>query len=694
MRLLENKITKSVLLFFVLIQLNANSQNIDSLKQVFRTTNQDTTRCNVLISLVEFEQNDSVTFEYMKTLKEIAEKNLANKSLVNKKIFLQHLAYSYNEFGSYYDSKGKLAVAKENYEKSLHILEKLDLKEAYGAILNNLGALCEKRGEITLASNYLERSFKVYESDLDTIGMAHSLNSLGFLYKNQGNVTKSLDYFFRSLKISEKSKDKKGIAISYNNIASIYQNQEDYNSALYYFKKSLKILIEINIKEYEAASLNNIGHLYIKKNEFDTALIYYNKSLKIQNEIGNQYGIATTLNNLGRLFEAKKNEDEALNYFQKSLAIFEQSEEKKPTASVLCSIANLLAKKGDYKNALKFANKGYEYAKELGFPEIVQSAAVTLTYIHKKLKNYEEAFKYYEIEVQMSDSLFNAETKKESVKKLMQYEYEKKELETKLIQDKKLAELTLQNEKAASRKNKIVFSLLFIALFLSASIFYLFKLFKQRSIINANKNKELKQKLLLSQMNPHFIFNSVDNIQSLIHSNKNKEAVNYLTKFSKLTRQILQNSNENYISFDEEITMLDNYLTIQKLLYNNKFTHTINIDDTIEAESILVPPMLTQPFIENAIKHGLKEKTNDGIITINFTMKNNALIFEVRDNGTGLELKENNNNHKSLATQIVKERLNSNSPKKDIEIVIENIIENNVIIGVRTQLEIPYIYNN
>ena len=204
MRLLENKITKSVLLFFVLIQLNANSQNIDSLKQVFRTTNQDTTRCNVLISLVEFEQNDSVTFEYMKTLKEIAEKNLANKSLVNKKIFLQHLAYSYNEFGSYYDSKGKLAVAKENYEKSLHILEKLDLKEAYGAILNNLGALCEKRGEITLASNYLERSFKVYESDLDTIGMAHSLNSLGFLYKNQGNVTKSLDYFFRSLKIYAK----------------------------------------------------------------------------------------------------------------------------------------------------------------------------------------------------------------------------------------------------------------------------------------------------------------------------------------------------------------------------------------------------------------------------------------------------------------------------------------------------------
>lgn len=133
---------------------------------------------------------------------------------------------------------------------------------------------------------------------------------------------------------------------------------------------------------------------------------------------------------------------------------------------------------------------------------------------------------------------------------------------------------------------------------------------------------------------------------------------------------------------------------IQKLLYNNKFTHTINIDDTIDTESILVLPMLTQPFIENAIKHGLKEKTNDGIITINFTMKNNALIFEVRDNGTGLELKENNNNHKSLATQIVKERLNSNSPKKDIEIVIENIIENNVIIGVRTQLEIPYIYNN
>jgi len=142
-------------------------------------------------------------------------------------------------------------------------------------------------------------------------------------------------------------------------------------------------------------------------------------------------------------------------------------------------------------------------------------------------------------------------------------------------------------------------------------------------------------------MNPHFVFNSIDNIKSLIYNKKDEQAVDYLTRFSKLTRQILENSNEGYISLEEEIAMLENYLSIQQLLYSYRFTFTIDVAPAIDTESVYVPPMLTQPFIENAIKHGLKHKPENGKVAIRFYKMESRLFFEVTDNGSGFVQAEN-----------------------------------------------------
>jgi len=131
-------------------------------------------------------------------------------------------------------------------------------------------------------------------------------------------------------------------------------------------------------------------------------------------------------------------------------------------------------------------------------------------------------------------------------------------------------------------------------------------------------------------MNPHFIFNSIDNIQILIRNGQNNEAVSYLNKFSKLTRQILENSSENYISLEEELIMIENYLVIQQLLYNNKFEFSIEVAPSIATEMLFLPPMLTQPFIENAIKHGLKDLYSGGRITIHFYMQDNKLFLKLK----------------------------------------------------------------
>jgi sensor histidine kinase YesM len=196
-------------------------------------------------------------------------------------------------------------------------------------------------------------------------------------------------------------------------------------------------------------------------------------------------------------------------------------------------------------------------------------------------------------------------------------------------------------------------------------------------------------------MNPHFIFNSIDNIQSLIYNKQDQEAVSYLTKFSKLTRQILENSNENYIPLSEELMMIDNYLVIQQLLYNNTFDFSITVEDEIDAETILLPPMLTQPFIENAIKHGIQNKMVGGSIDILFSLKDSKLYFEVKDNGSGFKNVPKAENHKSLAMIITKERLNIYTKKSDFTVLTENVLDQHEkVIGAKVIFEIPYIYEN
>jgi len=187
-----------------------------------------------------------------------------------------------------------------------------------------------------------------------------------------------------------------------------------------------------------------------------------------------------------------------------------------------------------------------------------------------------------------------------------------------------------------------------------------------------NRFLVLEQKLLRSQMNPHFIFNSLSSIQSFIFENNPVEAGSYLSRFAELIRSILYNSREEYITLEKEIQTLINYLDLQKLRYDNKFDYEIDLDPMLDKETISIPPMLAQPFIENAIEHGIKHLNNPGIINISFTKLEETILLIVEDNGIGIRAAKKINNakakeHQSLATIITRERieiLNKGQKKK------------------------------
>ena len=202
--------------------------------------------------------------------------------------------------------------------------------------------------------------------------------------------------------------------------------------------------------------------------------------------------------------------------------------------------------------------------------------------------------------------------------------------------------------------------------------------------------------MLRLQMNPHFIFNALTALQGFINSDKKEEASLYLSKISKLIRSILENSREDYIPLEKELKILESYLQINKMLLNNEFKYDIVVDPEIDIEHTLIPPMLAQPFIENALLYGIRAKEN-GSIVVRFGKKNANLVFEVEDMGlrrvkSDPEMKRE---HQSLATTITRERLANllNVLPDEIQIDFHELTDREGIFsGTKVFFEIPVQY--
>jgi ligand-binding sensor domain-containing protein len=193
-------------------------------------------------------------------------------------------------------------------------------------------------------------------------------------------------------------------------------------------------------------------------------------------------------------------------------------------------------------------------------------------------------------------------------------------------------------------------------------------LIKQNEVLSqkVTLEKELRKstlKAIKSQMNPHFFFNALNSIQSFIFDNDKKNASFYLAKFSKLTRLILEMSEKDFVTLAEEIEALELYLTLEKMRFNNDFEYKIKVDSNLDIDTVKICPMLIQPFIENAIKHGLFHKSGDKWVELRFNKEDNLLNVEIEDNGVG-RLKSNKINaaksskYKSFSSQANLKRVN------------------------------------
>nr|NQU90817.1 histidine kinase [Bacteroidota bacterium] len=290
----------------------------------------------------------------------------------------------------------------------------------------------------------------------------------------------------------------------------------------------------------------------------------------------------------------------------------------------------------------------------------------------------------------LQDSVLSIEKQKAVAEIQTRYETEKKEHQIFALEAKNQV-----NELQLERNRLILFGTVLLTLIILITVILLFR---QNRLQNQQKMLALEQKLLRAQMNPHFIFNSLASIQNFIVSQDPVKASIYLSRFSDLVRSILINSAEEFVPLEKEIKTIENYLELQKIRFPDKFTYSLEVDETIDTESIKIPPMLAQPFIENSIEHGIRHKKETGHINIRFTLQDGAILFEVKDNGVGRARAQeieiaSRSGHRSMATSITTDRLKALNKKLRKKIRL-NIIDLESSVGeptgTKVVFDIPY----
>jgi hypothetical protein len=300
-------------------------------------------------------------------------------------------------------------------------------------------------------------------------------------------------------------------------------------------------------------------------------------------------------------------------------------------------------------DAKKYATDALKLAEKLKYyPEEEAIAHNVLSKIGEKEHNWKAAYEHYVSYKNGIDSIRGTEARESMHKLELKYQTAEKEKKiARLNNENKLKSLTI------TRNRILIYALLTSLLLFAALVFILFI----RNKLKQEKHQaELKQQLFRSQMNPHFIFNTLNTINQYVRNNQAEAASDYLARYAKLMRQILENSTVEFIPLDEEIDFLKNYIGLQQLRFSNSFGYEINVSEEIDTENTEILPMVAQPFVENAIEHGLRNMKGNGAIKIGFEKDNSELLMTIQDNGAGLS-PQKNNDHKSLAINITRERL-------------------------------------
>ncbi|TYA52413.1 tetratricopeptide repeat-containing sensor histidine kinase [Formosa maritima] len=521
-----------------------------------------------------------------------------------------------------------------------------------------------------------------------------SLNMLGVVYRRLDVIRTALDYHKEALDLAESVKPitlelKHSIAISQNSMGNIYLALKQYDLALGLFYKSLEIEKELDNKLGLAINYHNIGYAQEAKGLIDDALINYKTSLKYNNEINSDIGRVICYNSIGKIDILKGDFEEALPIIENALERAKIINDKYYISLSYANLGLLNLKMKDFNESEKNLNEALKIATKFNLKSQESESYLYLSQLNEELLNYKTSLQYYQQYVELDKTITNEKNFQYVNDLILKYESEKKNNQIKaLASENEIVKLKLI-------QNRKILLLSLLGGILIVGFFVILQ--TQRRLKNEKKIVTLEQEMLRNQMNPHFIFNSLNSIKLYIINNEKENAVYYLNKFSKLIRKILIASTEKEISLQDELDTMDLYMNIENMRFSNEINFKSTIDNQVNPSVIKVPSLILQPFLENALWHGLSSKSGEKNIHLEVSQINlDFITITITDNGVGRSVSEKIKNQKKLKRQsvgidITKARLANFSKGfiNDYKIEIEDLFENGSPSGTRVIVNIP-----
>jgi len=631
---------------------------------------------------------DSLKYEL-----ELIEKKPSNFTNDTNKIkLLNALVWRMSNFNDKLDSSLSYA------EKAISISEKVNWKKGRAEAYTGKAKVLKSLNKYEQAIEYYLKSASISKEMDEKDWMATAYYFTGQIYHDLGNYPVALDYYLQALRLNEQTNNQSDIARDLTYSGMLYAEIDDFDNALNSHLRALKIFEELKNKIWTTINLQAIAALYRNNNEFEKAIGYYHRVLDVLK--GNIYSVYGIYIEIGHVYNQQSDAtpanqpdtawQKAMDYYSKGLKTAEELDDSYGMGITLNGMGWLYLKKNNFKEAGSALNKALNLLLKEEKPEALRDCYLSLSKLDSIKGNWKSSYQYFRQYASINDSLFNKKKSHELARLQIKYETDKKQEEiTVLNKDNELKNLRIKQQ----RKNilLIISSAIILLLGAGGGLLYRNKRMKQQALQQIGKAKLASLKSL---MDKHFIFSSLHSIDTFLMNHDTEAASDYLVKFSKLIRTILEMSNQAEVTLEAEVSLCKSYLELEKIRFNYSFDYEFSIDPEIMPQYAQFPSMLLQPLVENAVKHGVgsllaESSGSKGFIRISIDKVKDNLVCTVTDNGKGLSAGvTKSESHRSYSGKGIIERV------KVYNTLLKNkasfILKDNYP-GVAAVLTLPYI---
>ena len=532
----------------------------------------------------------------------------------------------------------ELKKAANNLERSL--IENDNFK-----IARNYELLAQEfvdKNEPEKAIEYLIKAQEIYTTSQDAAGRARVIRNVAKVQEAQNKMRAAAQNYKTAAGMAT---DKTSKTLNLNDYSRL-NNLDDPKAQEQYLNANLQLLIKAQRRGETADTYVQQAKLSLKSNDSITALEKYQQALPYAKDIPKK--IIRIYDEIAKLYVSGKRYEEAVATVQELLAIAKKTKDIDTQIVKLQYIGGIYFEMGDNENGVNALKESYKIASANGKTFDAKASLMLLVEYYKTagdneagLAMYEEFLKNLDRIILSDHSLTDAKTFKVTEERIRRLENEK-----------------MFKDELITRKNTFNYFLLGAMVLLL--LFFAFIVKALYSI--KTKNKEIALQSLRREMNPHFLFNSLNSVNQFIAQNNELEANKYLTSYSNLMRNTMENSNKDFVTLSNEIENLSKYLELEHLRFKDKFQFEIKVDENLDPDTTWVPNMIIQPHLENAIWHGLRYKEEKGLLKLGFSLDGKKMIITVDDDGIGPtksgELKTHNQKvHTSRGLTNTKERM-------------------------------------